>query len=67
MAHGVIGLSMEGENMTETSPDWFNNHIAEWTDEGWDTAEIRQYLEANDSAATEALCALNILSKRQNH
>lgn len=61
MAHGVIGLSMEEENMTETNPNWFNNHISEWADDGWETAEIRQYLEANDSAATEALMRVEYL------
>ena len=41
--------------MTETNPNWFNNHVSEWSDEGWDTTEISQYLETNDSTATEAL------------
>ena len=61
MAHGVIGLSMEEENMTETNPNWLDNHIAEWADDGWETAEISQYLEANDSAATEALMRVEYL------
>lgn len=47
--------------MTETNPNWFNNHISEWADDGWETAEIRQYLEANDSAATEALMRVEYL------
>lgn len=41
--------------MTGTNPNWFNNHVSEWLESGWDTAEISQYLEANASMATEAL------------
>ncbi len=41
--------------MTGTNPSWFNNHVSEWQDSGWDTSEISQYLEANASTATEAL------------
>tara|TARA_Y100000766_G_scaffold67910_1_gene56956 strand:- start:9 stop:2771 length:2763 start_codon:yes stop_codon:yes gene_type:complete len=52
---------MEEENMTETNPNWLDNHIAEWADDGWETAEISQYLEANDSAATEALMRVEYL------
>ena len=47
--------------MTETNPNWLDNHIAEWADDGWETAEISQYLEANDSAATEALMRVEYL------
>ena len=47
--------------MTETNPNWFNNHVSEWSDEGWDTTEISQYLETNDSTATEALMRVEYL------
>ena len=47
--------------MTETNPNWFNNHVSEWLDEGWDTTEISQYLETNDSTATEALMRVEYL------
>ena len=47
--------------MTETNPNWFNNHVSEWSDEGWDTTEISQYLETNDSTATEALMRIEYL------
>ena len=47
--------------MNEANPNWFNNHISEWADDGWDTAEIRQYLEVNDSTATEALMRVEYL------
>ncbi|MDG1549365.1 MAG: hypothetical protein P8Q94_04870 [Candidatus Poseidoniaceae archaeon] len=46
---------MEEENMTGTNPSWFDNHVSEWLESGWDTSEISQYLEANASMATEAL------------
>ncbi|MBT4920743.1 MAG: hypothetical protein HON10_05060 [Euryarchaeota archaeon] len=46
---------MQEENMTGTNQNWFNNHVSEWLESGWDTAEISQYLEANASMATEAL------------
>ena len=41
--------------MTGTNPSWFDNHVSEWLESGWDTSEISQYLEANASMATEAL------------
>lgn len=41
--------------MTGTNPNWFSNHVSEWLEDGWDTSEISQYLEANASTATEAL------------
>ena len=47
--------------MTETNPNWFNNHVSEWSDEGWDTTEISQYLKTNDSTATEALMRVEYL------
>ena len=47
--------------MTETNPNWFNNHVSEWSDEGWDTTEISQYLETKDSTATEALMRVEYL------
>ncbi len=47
--------------MTGANPNWFADHISEWSDDGWDTAEISQYLEANTSTATEALMRVEYL------
>ena len=52
---------MEEENMTGANPNWFSNHVSEWSDDGWDTAEISQYLETNSSTATEALMRVEYL------
>ncbi len=47
--------------MTGANPNWFSNHVSEWSDDGWDTAEISQYLETNSSTATEALMRVEYL------
>ena len=54
--------------------DWFDNHLRDWADSGWETEEIEDYLAKNSATATEALMrveyligACKQLSSRMSH
>ena len=65
---------MSEDIIAETDTDWFDNHLREWADSGWETEEIEDYLVKNSATATEALMrveyligACKQLSSRMSH
>ena len=65
---------MSEDIIAETDTDWFDNHLRDWADSGWETGEIEDYLAKNSATATEALMrveyligACKQLSSRMSH
>ncbi len=65
---------MSEDIIAETDTDWFDNHLRDWADSGWETEEIEEYLAKNSATATEALMrveyligACKQLSSRMSH
>ena len=65
---------MSEDIIAETDTDWFDNHLRNWADNGWETGEIEDYLAKNSATATEALMrveyligACKQLSSRMSH
>ncbi len=65
---------MSEDIIAETDTDWFDNHLRDWADSGWETEEIEDYLTKNSATATEALMrveyligACKQLSSRMSH
>tara|TARA_B100000965_G_scaffold391770_1_gene400230 strand:+ start:1031 stop:3682 length:2652 start_codon:yes stop_codon:yes gene_type:complete len=65
---------MSEDVIAETDTDWFDNHLRDWADSGWETEEIENYLVKNSATATEALMrveyligACKQLSSRMSH
>ena len=65
---------MSEDIIAETDTDWFDNHLRDWADSGWETEEIEDYLAKNSATATEALMrveyligACKQLSSRMSH
>ncbi len=65
---------MSEDIIAETDTDWFDNHLRDWADSGWETEEIEDYLVKNSATATEALMrveyligACKQLSSRMSH
>ena len=40
---------------------WFDNNLQDWANQGWDTTEIREYLNTRAEQATEALVHIEYL------
>ena len=65
---------MSEDIVAETDTDWFDNHLRDWADSGWEIEEIEDYLTKNSATATEALMrveyligACKQLSSRMSH
>ena len=52
---------MSEDVIAETDTDWFENHLRNWTDEGWETQEIEDYLAKKSATATEAIMHVEYL------
>lgn len=52
---------MSEDIIAETDTDWFDNHLRDWADSGWETEEIEEYLVKNSATATEALMSVEYL------
>ena len=46
---------MTEDNIPGTEGHWFDNHLQNWSNDGWNTSEVTEYLISQEERQTEAI------------
>ena len=52
---------MTEDNIPGTEGNWFDIHLQDWSNDGWNTSELTEYLISQEEHQTEAVVHIEYL------